>query len=757
MNKDQNTEQTDEELEHQKRLDHLRARVAQLRDEAVKGRKASGIEQRWREDEEYYEGVDDMNRAEDGYLKPATGDGGLTAARPVTDGTRCSAFFNITAQFVDSAAARAGDILLPANDWNFRIKATPIPEFDEHKADEQPVILGPDGQPISLGQVIQAKLAESSKRVKKAETRIKDWLVECHYKAEYRKAINRSAKVGTGVLKGPFPVNRKTRTVEGDALVIKEEIAPASKEVSCWDIFPDPACGSNIQEGSYLIERDYLTARQLSSLRGMEEEGYIDEAITKVLNEGPGKKNMNTQGEQTSATQDDDRFEVWYFWGDLSRKDLSLLDTDCECEEGDGKSETIPAVVAMVNDTIIKGYISPLHSGEFPFDLMVWQQMDGAPWGIGVARQARTAQKVVLSAARALMDNMGISAIPMIVMLRSALQPVDGDWALKPGKRWFLKESSGVKSAQEAIQPVIIPPMREELHGIIELGLKMAEDATGVISLLQGQQGGAPDTVGGMQLLHQNASAVLRRIARIADDCVTSPHIKRYYHDWVMIHGEDEEKGDATIEALGSTALVERELQTMQLPQVLELSMNPLFQKDPSKVFDEILRAWKFDPGRFDLDDEGRQRMEEFAATQEPEIAPAVQAAQIRAEVALQIEQMKQEAAAQKAATDNETALAKAAMDRDRDTVHIQSQTQRTAVLQEHAMAKLQLDRDLALLKYATQQQVSLEKAKTDLAKTAMKIESVRELAAMEAGSKHLPTPPIEPPGRAEDGKSWQQ
>jgi hypothetical protein len=71
----------------------------------------------------------------------------------------------------------------------------------------------------------------------------------------------------------------------------------------------------------------------------------------------------------------------------------------------------------------------------------------------------------------------------------------------------------------------------------------MMEDSTGLPMLLQGQLGKAPDTVGGMTMLNNNASAVLRRLARTFDDCVTEPHIRRYYA-WLLQYGEDDEKGD---------------------------------------------------------------------------------------------------------------------------------------------------------------------------------------------------------------------
>ena len=74
---------------------------------------------------------------------------------------RCTAFFNITRQFVDSAAARAGDILLPSNDWNFAIKPTPIPELDALKEDQHTALIDQNGNPISVGQIAQ----ENSRQV----------------------------------------------------------------------------------------------------------------------------------------------------------------------------------------------------------------------------------------------------------------------------------------------------------------------------------------------------------------------------------------------------------------------------------------------------------------------------------------------------------------------------------------------------------------------------------------------------------------
>ena len=64
--------------EREKKLDALGGVIAKLRDEAVTARRESGFERQWKEDEEYYEGIDDLNRNTNQYIKPRSDTGGLT-------------------------------------------------------------------------------------------------------------------------------------------------------------------------------------------------------------------------------------------------------------------------------------------------------------------------------------------------------------------------------------------------------------------------------------------------------------------------------------------------------------------------------------------------------------------------------------------------------------------------------------------------------------------------------------------------------
>lgn len=740
-------DQEESRHEKNKRLNVLGKVVAKIRDEAVAMRKQSGFERQWAEDEDYYDGIDDYNpRTLADYNKPRSPDGVLTAP-PKDEGIGSTAFINITAPFVDYASARMGDILLPANEWNFKINPTPVPEFDQHEDDERPFgIVDQNGNPLSLGDVIKERNKRVSESAEKAETRIKDWLTECNFKSESRKVLENAAKVGVGILKGPFPNKQKSIAFVDGSVKIVETLQPESCCVNHWNFFPDMSCGENIQDGSYVIERDYLTARQLQRLKGVN--GYLDGQIDKVLKEGPGKEYENSN----KIADSDDRFEIWYCYVGIKKEELADLDEDyeCECEEN---ADSVSAIVVLVNDTVIKGIINPLESGEYPYDLMVWRRVSGKPFGVGVARQGRKAQDMLNASVRALMDNMGLSAVPMIALIRKALTPADNSWVIKKGKVWFMNEETGVQDIRQAIQTLVIPSMQAELTANIELAMKFMEDITGITFLLQGQQGSAPDTVGGMNLLHQNASTVLRRCARIYDENVIEPHIRRYY-EYLLIDPlvPADEKGDLRIEAVGSSHLVEREIQSMQLPQLLQLAMNPVFEKSPKKAFDEMMRALKFDPAKLDMDEEEKQKMAEAAQGQ---VAPQVQAAQIRAQTDLQKEQIRQEANVQKMQ-----------VDMDRDRVFAEGVTQRNQMAYEKNIAdtqlriqEMQLKRELAMLDYANRTQQTLDQIKADLASDVMKLNLQKELAYSNAAreAEQVITPPSEPAGRAPDGQAFQR
>jgi hypothetical protein len=404
-------------------------------------------------------------------------------------------------------------------------------------------------------------------------------------------------------------------------------------------------------------------------------------------------------------------FDIWYYTGILTREDLEAAGCDCEGME----QEQIPAVVTMVNNRVIKAALNPLDSGEFPYDVICWQMREGFWAGIGVGQHISVAQEGVNAATRNMMDNAGISSGVQIVALRGVIEPADGKWEITNNKIWYAKADADIVDVEKAFISIEIPSLQVELMNIIQFYLKMAEDITGMPAMLQGQLGKAPDTVGGMTMLQNNASAVLRRLARLFDDNIIEPHIGRYY-DWLMQHGDDpEEKGDFTIDARASTVLVERDIQNQFVLQFYPIAKDPGARIDMNKYTQEILKSQKLDPKRFQYDDEEWKRVQE--AMQKQPQDPRIAVAQIKTEF----------------------------------------DAQENAKDRKHEAAIKLLEAELNMAEQEGRKQIDTSKIRAALADTMIKVKAQERISDKTNVVKQLSKPPTEPRGKAPRGQAYQR
>lgn len=720
------------------RLDALGESLAKTRSEAINARQASGIEDIWYEDEEFYQGIDEANRGEHKAMWRSKPPGQASASSENSaKSTRSTVFPNITGPYVDAAAARISDMLLPTDDRAWSLKETPIPEaVGAAKGKFSPQMLREaaamhPGQPelakASLAKATEAAMqviAEAKEKAEKAQTRIEDWHVECQWHAQVRQVIEDSSRIGTGILKGPVPTRKVRWAFKDGALVMLDEIKPGSKRIDAWNFYPDPACGEDVHNGAYTWERDFITRKQLRELIG--QEGYIEEQILKCLEEGPKLATGNVK-EMVDPVTDErykDKFEIWYFHGTAEREDVEAAGCDC----GDEADPHVPAMLTIINSRVIRASLNPLDTGEFPYDVMVWRARAGHWAGIGVARQVRAPQRMVTAATRNLMDNAGLAAGPIVVFRQGVVYAADGNDQIGPRKIYYIaQEADEIVDATKAIGVIKVDMLVDELTKLIDLGLKFAEHVTGLPLLLQGHLGKSPDTLGGMQMLNNNASTTLRRLGKLFDDRITEPHVRRYYH-WLLQHGEDAEKGDYCIDARGSSALVERDIQNQAVMQMGNIVTNPVFGLDPKKWAAEFLKSQRLDVKRFEFDDEKWQQIVESMAQgpQDPRLAVA----ELRAKA------------------DERIKLLDGAFKKE-------------LLLLEQRFDDYQAERDRQLelivsdLERAGAKDISLDQLKARLADTTIKTRTQRDLSAMSMRREAL-KPPTEPEGRAKPGQSFQ-
>jgi hypothetical protein len=576
----------EQDLQEPERSTFLLSLLAKRKD-AISARIASGIETEWEEDEEHYQGIDDANRA---YAATSTSTSKRWATNErsrANEAVRSRVFLNITAPYVDAASARVADMLLPTDDRAWTLKPTPIPRMSPAEVEQM------GGQEGVEQAIEQAKAAAEA-----MQSEIDDCLVESNWHGEGRSIIEDSARIGSGVLKGPYPIKRTSRVVRTDtetgvkSFVEVVEIKPGTKRIDCWNFWPDGACGESIHNGGYTWEREYLSAKQVSDMVGMP--GYDKPAILAALKEGPATASEARQAADGSPTRSDEQFESWIYYGTADADDLGSVGVDVEDE-----TPIASAMAVILNDRLIKCSLNPLDSGRFPYDVIAWQARRGLPWGTGVSRRIRTIQRVLNGGVRAMMDNGGLTAGPQVV-IGDGITPADGNYTITGRKLW--RAEAGVLDVRAAFHAFTPPSVQAEMMRIIEWAMRTAEDTTGMPAMLQGIRGDAPDTLGGMQLQNNNASGVLRRLAKRFDDYVTEPHITRYY-DWMMQHSDREDiKGDFQIDVRASSALVERDAQQQFLQTLLAASANPAYELDPAKLAAELLKGQRYDPKRVQYD-----------------------------------------------------------------------------------------------------------------------------------------------------------
>jgi hypothetical protein len=632
----------------------------------------------------------------------------------------------------------------------------------------------PPQVPLTVRDLALENIEIARKMAKAAETRIFDWMVACQWPAQMRKVIFDSAKMGVGVLKAPYPKASRqiavTKTGAGIEITIREDVSPAAAWVDPWNIFPDPACGENIHDGDFIFERDYLTARQVRDLKKLD--GYIAAQIDMAMEEGPQKANLDSDSGPGGAPTDGKvkgRYQVWYFYGMLTREEIAALDAAAGKPPSNVENkEQIYAIVTLINDRAVRATINPLESGAFPYHSVPWQRRAGHWAGLGVAEQLKAPQRITNASLRAILNNAGKSAGSQFVIDRSGIYPMDGDWTATPDKFWGTTADGAGRDVHTMFAVIDIPNVTQQLMLVLNYGMQLAEESTSIPLVTQGQSGEtSPETFGATQLQDTNANQLLRSIGYAFDDFITEPVVRQFY-EWLLLDPgvPDSEKGDFKVNAHGSAALVERAIQDQTIGQLGQAVANPAYGGDPKKWFKQMLRSKRLDPVDFTYTEEEQARLD----AQPPPEPPAVTVAKIGADTAMKQIAAKQTTEQQGAASEERIAQAANVLEGghvQNEAARIQAEQHRTLTEQTVKLHEIQARRELAELEYANRYHISLDQVKATLAKTAMTLQTQRALNAEdnaadarrnrperpERGAK----PPAQTPGRAGNGRAFEQ
>jgi hypothetical protein len=779
---------------HYKRLDDLGTLIGGKRDAVVKHRKESGIEDVWTACEEAYAGIDEMNRSDTAggqpWRKPTSPSGPLTRGTGKEDEARSTVFIRLTTRYVDMAASKVKEKALPIGGMPFQLEPSPEPDLvdvatgeqDGAQAAQPAAYIPPAPTPApamaqaapnpatavpaaltASADAAQQAITKAKASAEKAATRIWDWLEEARYGKQIRRVIDDSARIGVGVLKGPFPQGTTERALsqEGDAVALEivERTYPGVTWVDPWNFFPAPNCGEDIHDGDHVFERSYISEGKLRSLKDLREPGglpvYLAECIDKVILEGPDKQKTEAQNGNQKLSDKKGMYELWEYTGELTRADMIALNA-LGAKDLPDDVMYCDAIVTLVNDTVIRAQFNPLaKSGRFPFRTFPWSRRAGHWAGVGVGEQVSVPQRMVNAGTRAWMNNAGVSSGVQLVFDSTKIAPSDKSYTIGGGiKLWEAVE--GVQDVRTLMAAIEIPNLGQELKAIVDYAFQLAEELSNIPLVSQGRDGPTtPQTFGQAELQNTNGNTLLRSIADTLDNEVIDPLVNDYY-EWLLLDPDvpDDEKGDFRIIATGCQAMVEKAIQEQTLLMLGQMTLNPAFELDPAKWAQNFVKSKRIDPEELRYSDDEIQRIKNTP----PPDAPVVAAAKINAAARIHEADM-----------DGTVKREIAANEHDRGVAYEQALAQQDATRLQLAERELQLKYEIAVLENSTKRGVSIQEVKAELAQTAMKLHTQTELSrdalAVEVHKHHVAgampeqalTPPTEPIGRASPGESFAE
>jgi len=590
-------------------------------------RQRLNIERRWVSDMRRYQG-----QVTDAELKDAV------------DQARSCIFVKYTRTKADAWAAQMNDMLFPSDDKNWGIEPTPVPSLNKLAQ----LVRGDTGEPTPEAQQAHQVLAEARLRAEAMEREIDDVLTECDYPAEGRRCIHYAAVLGTGILKGPqvelFNTS-KYQQVEGGEWVgmIEQAERPVARNVYPWDFVPDMS-GRELRDCEYVFERHYMTKKKIRTLPS----SYDQKAIQKLLKldatathqtvDGEGLYNELRSLSGLDQNYRDRRYEVWEYHGPIDIK--ILQEAGVELSEEEIEMTEIDGIVIFSGDIVLKVMLNPYDTEEWPYSVFVCEPDEACIFGYGIPHLCANSQDILNTAWRQMLDNGAMAVGEQVVVNKKAVAPADGDWTLKPKKVWLATGDAATMDVQKAFSSFSINSHQQEYQNVIQLAKSFMDEESGLPMIAQGEQGQVTPTLGGMSMLMNAANAVRRAQVKEWDDNVTKPMIRRFYA-WMMQFSEKPEiKGDMTIKARGTSALLVKEVQNQQVMALIQnFSQNPTLA--PAFDWYEALKVLN---ASMSLGSTGilKEKEQYDQAIQQAQQA-AQQGGDPRLEMQMQIQQMKQQ------------------------------------------------------------------------------------------------------------------
>jgi hypothetical protein len=430
---------------------------------------------------------------------------------------------------------------------------------------------------------------------KKMEKQIHDQLEESNSKKHLRAAAFECALFGTGVMKGPFAVDKEYPNWDEDGSynpTIKT-IAETSS-VSIWNFYPDPDAVT-VEDCEYMVERHKMSRSQLRALK--RRPYFRSKAIDLCIVNGEHyiKEWWEHTMEDDSQNQQPERFEVLEFWGFVDTK--ILKDYGLEIPKELRKADQVSVNIWVCNGQVLRLVMNPFKPSYLPYYAVPYEVNPYSLFGVGVAENMDDTQLLMNGFMRMAIDNAALSGNLIIEIDESNLVPGQ-DLSVYPGK--VFRREGGAPG--QAIFGTKFPNVSNENMQMFDKARQLADESTGFPSFAHGQTGisGVGRTASGISMLMSAANGSIRTVVKNFDDYLLNPLGKALFHFNMQFNFDPEIKGDLEVKAEGTESLMANEVRSQRLMQFLGVVQNPVLAPFAKMdyIIREIARSMELDPDK---------------------------------------------------------------------------------------------------------------------------------------------------------------
>jgi len=418
---------------------------------------------------------------------------------------------------------------------------------------------------------------------KKMEKKIHDQLEESNAKKQLRTTAFECALFGTGVMKGPFALDKEYPNWDDDGTYSPVfKTIPQTSSVSIWNFYPDPDA-NNMDEAEYVIERHKMSRSQMRALkrRPFFRSNSIDTAID--MGESYTKEWWEQVMEDADQETKSERFNVLEFWGYV---DTDILeDHDIEIPKELKDQEQLAVNIWICNGEVLRLVMNPFTPAILPYYAVPFEVNPYSLFGIGIAENMDDTQTLMNGFMRMSVDNAALSGNLIIEVDETNLVPGQ-DMSIYPGK--VFRRQGGAPG--QSIFGTKFPNVSNENMQMFDKARVLADESTGFPSFAHGQTGvsGVGRTASGISMLMSAANGSIRTVVKNIDDYLLSPLGKAFFSFNMQFDFDPEIKGDLEVKAEGTQSLMANEVRSQRLMQFLGVVQNPALS--PFAKMDYIIR-----------------------------------------------------------------------------------------------------------------------------------------------------------------------